>query len=217
MAEIGSVKWIKQDVAHFFPTLKKRVDAYFSTQNIKKQGNLHLYIKAAVLLASYIIPYVLILTLNLPYWAILGAWVMMGFAKAGIGMSVMHDANHGAFSKNKSVNYLLGHTLNLLGGSVSNWKMQHNVLHHTYTNVAEMDEDIDDKLMMRFCPHSERKSFHRFQFIYVIFFYSILTVYWATLKDFVQFFQYRKHQVSSEDKKSNSQKLIQIVIFATHR
>ncbi len=213
MAEIGSVKWIKQDVAHFFPTLKKRVDAYFSTQNIKKQGNLHLYIKAAVLLASYIIPYVLILTLNLPYWAILGAWVMMGFAKAGIGMSVMHDANHGAFSKNKTVNYLLGHSLNLLGGSVSNWKMQHNVLHHTYTNVAEMDEDIDDKLMMRFCPHSEHKPFHRFQFIYVIFFYSILTVYWATLKDFVQFIQYRKHQVSSEDKKSNSQKLIQIVIL----
>jgi linoleoyl-CoA desaturase len=42
----------------------------------------------------------------------------MGFALAGIGMSVMHEANHGAYSSNSKVNKFLGHTLNLLGGSV---------------------------------------------------------------------------------------------------
>lgn len=213
MGEIGSVKWVKKDAAHFFPTLKKRVDGYFSSHQIKKQGNSRLYIKAAILLTTYITPFVVMLTVPLSGGIQLALWSLMGFALAGIGMSVMHDANHGAFSKNKFVNEVMAYTLNMLGGSVSNWKMQHNVLHHTYTNIAEMDEDIDDKLMMRFCPHSERKPYHRFQFIYVIFFYSILTLYWVTLKDFVQFIQYRKHHASSEDKRSHAQKLIQIILM----
>lgn len=211
MSQIGSVKWKKKELEHFFPTLKKRVDHYFTERKIKKQGNTQLYIKALILLGIYIAPFVVLLTVNLPVLAQLGLWAIMGFALAGIGMSVMHDANHGSFSKNKTINYLMGHTLNLLGGSVCNWKMQHNVLHHTYTNVVNMDEDIDDKLMMRFCPHSERKGYHRFQFLYVVFFYSILTFYWVTLKDFVQYIQYRKHQAFSEDRKSHSLKLLQIV------
>lgn len=211
MSEIGSVKWKKKDLEHFFPTLRKRVDGYFSENKIKKQGNRKLYIKAIALLSIYITPFILILTIPLPVFAQLLLWAVMGFALAGIGMSVMHDANHGAFSKNKVLNYFMGHTLNLLGGSVCNWKMQHNVLHHTYTNIANMDEDIDDKLLMRFCPHSERKAYHRFQFIYVVFFYSILTLYWVTLKDFVQFIQYRKHKTFCEEKKSNVRKFLQII------
>lgn len=213
MSEIGSVKWKKKDLEHFFPTLKKRVDSYFSANKIKKQGNRKLYLKAFILLAIYLTPFVLLLTVPLPAFAQLLLWSLMGFALAGIGMSVMHDANHGAFSKNKALNYFMGHTLNLLGGSVCNWKMQHNVLHHTYTNVANMDEDIDDKLLMRFCPHSEYKPYHRFQFIYVVFFYSILTLYWVTLKDFVQFIQYRKHQTFCEEKKSSIRKFIQIILL----
>jgi len=212
MSHIGSVKWKKKDVEHFFPTLKKRVDTYFTERQIKKQGNAKLYIKAAILLTVYLAPFVIMQTVELSNLVQLGLWAIMGFALAGIGMSVMHDANHGSFSKNKTINYLMGHTLNLLGGSVCNWKMQHNVLHHTYTNVAEMDEDIDDKLLMRFCPHSERKPYHRFQFIYVVFFYSILTLYWVTLKDFVQFIQYRRHQNFCEDKRSHTNKLL--LIFA---
>jgi linoleoyl-CoA desaturase len=211
MSEIGSVKWKKNDMAHFFPTLNTRVDGHFSGNNIKKQGNIKLYIKAAILLGIYLTPFVLLLTLPFSNGMQLVLWSIMGFALAGIGMSVMHDANHGAFSKNKTLNYIMGHSLNLLGGSVCNWKMQHNVLHHTYTNIANMDEDIDDKLLMRFCPHSERKPYHRFQFIYVVFFYSILTLYWVTLKDFVQFIQYRKHKAFCEEKKSNVRKLIQII------
>ena len=31
-------------------------------------------------------------------------WILMGLGMAGIGMSVMHDANHGSYSKKKSIN-----------------------------------------------------------------------------------------------------------------
>ncbi|MFM7766802.1 MAG: fatty acid desaturase family protein, partial [Bacteroidota bacterium] len=72
-----------------------------------------------------------------PSWPIaLLLWILTGTGLAGIGMSVMHDANHGAYSSNKNINRLVGHTLNMVGGSVSNWKIQHNILHHTYTNIT---------------------------------------------------------------------------------
>lgn len=211
MSKIGTVKWVKKDTENFFPTLKKRVDHYFQSRQIKKHGNRKLYIKTAVLMSLYLGPFAMMVCMPFSAGMQIALWSLMGLAMAGIGMSVMHDANHGAYAKNKRINSLIGYSLNLLGGSVSNWKMQHNVLHHTYTNVAEMDEDIDDKLLMRFCPHSERKVYHRFQYIYVVFFYSILTLYWVTLKDFVQFVTYRKHKAMSEDRKNSVQKILQIV------
>jgi linoleoyl-CoA desaturase len=33
--------------------------------------------------------------------------------------------------------------MHLLGGSATNWKIQHNVLHHSFTNIDGYDEDID--------------------------------------------------------------------------
>ena len=56
-------------------------------------------------------------------WLFWGLWLLMGVGLAGIGMSVMHDGNHGAYSKNKVVNKLMGLTLNLVGGSAKNWKI----------------------------------------------------------------------------------------------
>jgi linoleoyl-CoA desaturase len=127
----------------------------------------------------------------------------MGLSKAGVGMSVMHDANHGSYSKNSRVNYWLGLTLNLLGGSVFNWKMQHNILHHTYTNIIDMDDDVEDKLILRFSPHTNVRWYHKFQFIYAFFFYGILTLYWAFMKDFVQFRKYIKTGVNKESAATN--------------
>ena len=74
-----------------------------------------------------------------------GFWVteiIMGFGLAGIGLNVMHDANHGAFSSNKRVNAVIGKVLDLVGGNSAMWKIQHNVLHHSFT-IEGLDEDID--------------------------------------------------------------------------
>jgi linoleoyl-CoA desaturase len=124
----------------------------------------------------------------------------------------MHDANHGAYSSSHKVNYWLGHTLNLLGGSVFNWKLQHNLLHHTYTNIVHQDDDIDDKLVLRFSPHTEVKWYHKFQFIYAFFFYGILTLYWALLKDFIQFNLYTKEGVNKNTPEQNRSVYMKIVL-----
>ncbi len=196
----------------FFATLRQRVDFYFKENNISKHHNNQMVFKTIVFLTFYIAPFILLLALQPSFWISLIFWAVMGFSKAGIGMSVMHDANHGAYSSNSKVNYWVGNTLNLVGGSTFNWKLQHNILHHTYTNVAHMDDDIDDKLFMRFSPHSEAKWYHRFQFIYAFLLYGLLTIYWATLKDFVQFFKYKKEGINKESKEKNRMILIRIVI-----
>jgi linoleoyl-CoA desaturase len=135
----------------------------------------------------------------------------MGFSLAGIGMSVMHDANHGAYSSSHKANYWLGHSLNLLGGSVFNWKLQHNLLHHTYTNIINLDDDIDDKLVLRFSPHTNVKWYHKLQYVYAFFFYGILTLYWALLKDFVQFSKYTKDGVNKNTAAQNRITFLKIV------
>ena len=134
----------------FFATLRKRVDAHFKENKISKHYNSTMVIKTIILLTAYLVPFAMFLFMQPTFWMSMLLWTIMGFSLAGIGMSVMHDANHGAYSSNKKINSLLGHTLNLLGGSVFNWKLQHNVMHHTYTNVLDYDDDIADKLILKF-------------------------------------------------------------------
>ena len=61
---------------------------------------------------------------------------------AEIGVSIQHDANHGAYSRNTVLEYMLGTTLDIIGASSFMWKQQHVVGHHTYTNVDGLDPDI---------------------------------------------------------------------------
>ena len=178
----------------FHNELRRRVDSYFAERKLSKAGNYTMYIKTIVLFAAYLVPYFLIVLRvfdNKIDWLLLSA--IMGFAMAGIGMSIMHDANHGSYSKSVTFNKLLGYfSISLLSGSSINWKIQHNIIHHTYTNVHEHDEDIAPPGILRFEPHAPRKKIHKFQFLYAWFFYSIMTIMWSTSKDFRQLIRYHK-------------------------
>ena len=208
----GKVKFVTKDKNLFFATLKERVDNYFKTNNISKHANATMVFKTVILLSSYLLPFVLLLVLKPPFFIALMLWVLIGVALAGIGMSVMHDGNHGAYSSNDKVNFWMGAIVNLLGASIFNWKLQHNILHHTYTNISNMDDDIDDKAGMRFSPNTELKSRHQFQWIYSFFFYGLTSIYWVFLKDFVQFNRYIKEGVNPNSKAQNVVALIKIIL-----
>lgn len=178
----------------FNSTLKKRVRAYFKDNNISKHANTNMKIKTIFMVLLYFSPYFLFVTgVVTNIWLVGLCWVIMGFGTAGIGLSVMHDANHGAYSKNSNVNYFIGRIVNLVGGYAPTWKIQHNILHHSYTNVHGYDEDVSPALaLLRFSPRDKHIPIHRFQFIYAWFFYSLMTVMWITTKDFQQLFRYKK-------------------------
>jgi linoleoyl-CoA desaturase len=168
------------------------VDDYFESTGKSKYANGAMVFKTVVLVVGYLTGIALQLSLLPGPWLSFGISIVTGVFLAGIGMSVMHDANHGAYSANDNVNRWVGYSLNLLGGMVMNWKMQHNVLHHTYTNIAGLDEDIDTKLALKLSPHGTTSKAHRYQWFYAFFLYMILTLYWGLLKDLVQFIHYKK-------------------------
>ncbi|HET6992124.1 MAG TPA: acyl-CoA desaturase [Bacteroidia bacterium] len=212
MSKKGQVKFISHD-NEFFSTLKSRVEAYFRENNISKNYNAAMVIKTITLLSFYFLPFIYILVFQPPFWLALILWSVMGVSMAGIGMSVMHDANHGAYSGNATANKFIGYALNLLGGSIFNWKFQHNILHHTYTNISGMDDDIDEKLGMRFSPHTPHRKIQKGQFIYAFFLYSIITLYWVTLKDFLQFARYTREGVNPGSRSENAVTLLKITIL----
>jgi linoleoyl-CoA desaturase len=211
----GKVRFVNKDKNLFFPTLKKRVDQYFTENNISRHANSTMVIKSIVFMSAYIIPFIVIILFQPPLVLALILWLLMGLAIGGIGMSVMHDANHGAYSSNQRVNDWLGYSLNLAGGGVLNWKLQHNVLHHMYTNVVPMDEDIQDRLVVRLSPHTPVRGIHRFQWIYAFFFYGILTLYWVVAKDFIQFVSFTRSGVNTQSRKENILTIVKLILMKT--
>lgn len=151
-------------------------------------------IKTIFMLSLYTIPYILMITDV--FGSVSGMWIMyalMGLGSAGIGLSIMHDANHGSYSAKRWVNMALGYTLNFIGGHAFLWKIQHNVLHHTYTNVHDVDEDISPRGVLRMAPGSKWKPMHRWQYLYAWFFYGLMTFVWVIQKDFKSIIKYQKH------------------------
>lgn len=199
------IRFINKNKTHFYTTLKDRVDKYFTDNHISKNANTTMVSKTIVMLSLYFVPLAIIYSQSV---SLLGMWLcsaIMGVGLAGIGMGIMHDANHDAYSSNSRLNKMIAFALTLGGGDNRNWKTQHNVLHHTYTNIYEYDKDIDNKVIMRFSPAGKRKAIQRFQVIYVFFFYAIMTLYWTTAKDFVQYFQFN---IGGQHQDSTSQKIV---------
>ncbi|MES2587862.1 MAG: acyl-CoA desaturase [Bacteroidota bacterium] len=189
---LKNITFSKSHNADFYKTLQSRVRDYFKEKNISRFANTDMVLKTIFMVALYVVPFTLIVTYFENTWMIVLMWVLMGFGMAGVGLSIMHDANHGAYSKNKHVNHVLGLLINLAGGSAINWRIQHNVLHHTYTNISGMDDDINPGKVMRFSPNEERLKMHRFQHVYAWFFYGLMTLMWCTVKDYRQAFKYNK-------------------------
>lgn len=193
--KIPVVKFAKDHNEDFYRVLQKRVNEYFKTSNIARHGNAKMVFKTIVMVLLYLIPYFFMLMYFQNPFFILLMWILMGFGMAGIGLSIMHDANHGAYSKNQTVNKSLGYIIALIGGHDVNWRIQHNVLHHTYTNVTGMDEDINPGASLRFSPHERRRVAHKYQHIYAWFLYGMMTILWSTSKDFKQLLRYKKMEL----------------------
>jgi len=196
----------------FVKTLKKRVDNYFRENKISKHANFNMFLKTILLILLYFGSYSLLYIFNASYFTII-LWFAMGFGMAGIGMSVMHDANHGAYSKNKKINNFFSFFITFLGGNYINWRIQHNVLHHTYTNISSMDEDLDSGVMFRFSPDQELKKHHKYQHLYAWFLYGLMTLQWAFEKDFLQLIRYHKNGLLKIQKRNFTNQMALLIFY----
>ena len=180
----------------FINDLRSAVANYFEENRISKYGNKDLVVKTIFMMSIYLIPYLLMVSgIITSFWGVLGIWILMGIGKAGIGMSIMHDANHRSYSNNQKVNKWLSKTMYIIGGFPFNWQYQHNTMHHGFTNIEGHDEDIDPGGYLRFSPHKQLRKIHKYQHIYAWFLYGLMTISCVVGKDFNQLNRYRKEKV----------------------
>ena len=172
----------------FFSSVKSAVDEYFFVNNLKKTGNRNLYIKTFLSFPVAILLYVFLLFGH--YSPAIGVVlsISFGFTLSIIAMNVMHDACHGSFSEKKWINALMGLSMNALGSNAFLWKIKHNILHHTYTNIDGIDNDIAVWPLLRQSPVQKWKPVHRYQFLYMFPLYGLSTLAWMFVDDFTKYF-----------------------------
>ncbi|TCJ19125.1 acyl-CoA desaturase [Flaviaesturariibacter flavus] len=175
----------------FRKELKRRVEAYFQQTGKKMTGGLPLFTKAAILTTMFVFLFTHLVFFTPGVLVSVLECILLGCVVAGIGFNIMHDGAHGSFSRYGWVNTLAAFSLNVLGGSHFMWNMKHNVIHHAYTNVDGVDDDIDIKPWMRMSESQPKYVIHRYQHIYFWFLYSLLYVLWIFLLDYQKYFKRR--------------------------
>ncbi len=143
-----------------------------------------MYLKTGALLAWLGGSYALLLFAATTWWQATCLAVSAGLAVAGIAFNVLHDANHGAYSRHRLVNRALSRLFDFLGGSSYLWRWKHNVFHHTYPNIPGLDADIDQAPISRLAPAQPHRSAHRFQHLYLWPLYGLLVFKWHFVDDF---------------------------------
>lgn len=172
----------------FHQELKRRVNQYFAERKKSSTGNWSLFFKAGFFCIAYIVLYIHLVYFTPSTWLAVIECVLFGCFTAAIGFNVMHDGGHGSFSKSKAWNKIAAISVNFLGASSIMWNMKHNIIHHTYTNIDGVDNDIEIKPYLRMCTTQKLLPMHRFQHYYVWFLYTLLHLIWIFLTDYKKYF-----------------------------
>jgi linoleoyl-CoA desaturase len=201
----------------FGAAIKKIRTDYFENgnQKLKETGDWRLWHKAIILLTLLIAVYTVLVFLKYETWVGVTLCLLLGLTAAAIGFNVGHDANHGSFSKDPRkdkeskktgdslVNIITKHSFNVLGVTSSFWRTKHNLLHHTYTNLDGIDDDIAQNGLLRFHPSQPWKWIYRLQPIYCWFMYCLLYIGWVWVSDFIKYFSRKisefKIEITKED------------------
>jgi linoleoyl-CoA desaturase len=187
---ITTVKFNNASRTKFLATTRKRVDQYFKETNTTRNANTGMWIKTIVFLIGFFGAYGLIISNLFTPWVMLPLSAGLGIFSAFVGFNICHDAIHGSFSSNKTVNKIFSYLFNFLGASPYVWSITHNVVHHTYTNIPGHDEDIEIAPgLIRISEEEPVNRIQRYQHWYAFPLYSLASISWAFRKDFKKFFQ----------------------------
>ena len=158
----------------FRKELNARVNAYLRDNNIPARDVPVMYLKTAVVLAGWLGVYLLLLLGHFPPLINVILCLVWAMAIASVGFNVVHDANHNGYSDNPRVNRLVSFSAEMLGMSGFRWRIKHNVWHHTYTNIAGFDDDVETYGLMRLTPRAPWKPLYKIQAWYFPLVYGLI-------------------------------------------
>src|SRR3712207_3974683 len=115
MSSTVKIRFNSRNAADLVSEVRPRVGEYFASTGRSQKANASMVLKTVVLVGGTALVYGLILSNQFPPWQMLGLAVLMGVGLAGIGFAVSHDALHGAYSDNPTVNRLIGYSFDLMG------------------------------------------------------------------------------------------------------
>lgn len=168
----------------FHRELRRRVDSWFAETGRRKRDNASMYMKSAIILASFFALYAALVFGASAWWQAVPLAILLGLAVAGIGFNIEHDGGHGAYSNRRWINRASAMTLDMIGGSSYLWRWKHAVFHHTYVNIKDYDADIDLGVLFRLSPHHQRFAHQRLQHWYAFPLYGVMAMKWHFYDDF---------------------------------
>lgn len=182
-AQFANVKFAagESGIGQFHAELKRRVTSYLAATGSTGRDDPRLFVKVALILGWFVGSYVLLVFVAKSWAAGALATLSLSLAMAGIGFNVMHDGGHGAGSRRPWVNRAMALSLEVLGGSSYIWRWKHNVVHHTYSNLGGVDDDLEVGPWARLAPHQPRRWFHRYQQFYMWGLFGLLPFKWWLL------------------------------------
>ena len=186
LADADKTVSYQEDNCAFYTTCREKVRRYFKENNLDPRVAASMYVKTAVIIATLAMSYfaAFYTTSSLALALVYG--VVFGTMKAEVGVSIQHDANHGAYAKNGYLGDWIGITLDLVGASSFMWKQQHVVGHHAYTNVVDEDPDIrvSDPDARRCEKTQAWQPWHKYQHLYLGLLYGLLSIKSTLVDDF---------------------------------
>jgi linoleoyl-CoA desaturase len=204
------VAFPSREAAAFVRDVKAGVAAYFQDSRRSSKGSWSMWVKTLFLFAVVVGSYAAILSNRFTPFAMLGLAVVLGIGIAGVGFCVSHDALHGAYSDNPRINYLLGLSFDLLGANSYMWKITHNLIHHTYTNIEGVDEDIDLSPFVRLSSGTPSRRRYRYQHFYAFLAYGLAMLFWVFVKDYKYFL--RRNLGPYRDRRNPPGELVMLAI-----
>jgi linoleoyl-CoA desaturase len=178
----GLPKFTNRDGFH--QELRKRVAWYFASTGRRLRDCPAMYRKTAIILAWLVVSYGLLVFVAWTWWLAVPLAIVLGLAMAAVGFNIQHDGAHHAYSDRPWVNKVMSLTLDLIGGSSYLWHWKHNIVHHTYVNITDHDDDIAVGFLGRLTPHQKWRPFHRFQHWYLWPLYGLMALQWHLISDF---------------------------------
>jgi len=118
--------------------------------------------------------YACLVLLELRAWQAAVLTASLGLSAAAVAMGTAHDAVHGTMSRHRHLNAAIALVAAPFGISRTWWRTKHNQLHHPFTNVDGVDDDLHFGRLLRLTPHQEWRRWHRYQHLYAWLLYPLL-------------------------------------------
>ncbi|BDA41024.1 Acyl-lipid (8-3)-desaturase [Coccomyxa sp. Obi] len=169
----------------FYEVLKRRVEKFFRGNEINPRTSLDWRLKSVLILVSFAASFYATFFgfQSFAASALCACW--LGVSMGQVGISIVHDVNHGSGLSTATSRYVLGAIVDLIGVSSFMWRQQHVVGHHAYTNLAcDPDIRVSDHDVRRVAPHHPKQPYHAYQHVYLAALYGLLKVKSVLVDDF---------------------------------